>query len=394
MLKPKQQLNQQNEAQKLLNRQKLRDERDTEIEFDFEEFNRALELLEYEEDEEESNDWDEETINQQQITDKNGQDKIDYFSPNNQISPSLLLSDESEPIQPPVSQEHFRSTENHKSDFSYGTRTIVGQVNESLMAQALEERNDAQRSEILRIAYQAGVAKDDPLFAVMLALGIHEQLLTDKPLQMEQIFDQMREQLGQDCQQVKAILDAEWNRLRAFIRQFDEDLERKSQAALDVQAKNVSDMATVLVRRAALKKVALNVWALIFAGTILFGALAIGLIIGLALPLFASKPELDPTGPRQLTLEQAQAMTWGMSELGKKARGNPEQLKWALSAQGRYARQFMAWNELLLSERGNKRLCEQDAQRLGVTLTLDGRVAKGGFCTLWTQPPNQRRFAN
>ena len=37
---------------------------------------------------------------------------------------------------------------------------------------------------------------------------------------------------------------------------------------------------------------------------------------------------------------------------------------------------------------------EQDIDQIsiGITLELEGRKAKSGFCTLWIVPPNQRKF--
>ena len=89
----------------------------------------------------------------------------------------------------------------------------------------------------------------------------------------------------------------------------------------------------------------------------------------------ASRPR-DPTGPRQLTLEQAKA------------------LDWATSAEGQFSRKLMHWNQDLLSrDRNGQLVCANEVNRLGVTLEmLPNRKATAGFCTLWVQPPNQREF--
>ena len=38
--------------------------------------------------------------------------------------------------------------------------------------------------------------------------------------------------------------------------------------------------------------------------------------------------------------------------------------------------------------------CKKDVQRLGVTLEVAGRPATSGFCTIWVEPPEQRKFRN
>ena len=71
---------------------------------------------------------------------------------------------------------------------------------------------------------------------------------------------------------------------------------------------------------------------------------------------------------------------------------NAEAIKWAMSSDGKYAQQFMSWNQALLSEKNVKMLCEREVNRLGVTLTVEGKAATDGFCTLWTRNPKERVF--
>jgi len=82
------------------------------------------------------------------------------------------------------------------------------------------------------------------------------------------------------------------------------------------------------------------------------------------------KPEYRVETPRPLTIEEAAL------------------LNWAQSPEGQQARELMRWNSGLLDDRS----CEQDVQRLGVTLELQGKSARSGFCTLWVVPPEKRRF--
>ncbi len=77
-----------------------------------------------------------------------------------------------------------------------------------------------------------------------------------------------------------------------------------------------------------------------------------------------------PGQPRQLTLADAKA------------------LEWATSTEGQRAQQLWEWNRDLLYNLS----CEQQAQALGVTLSLQGQLAERGACVLWVRPVNQRRF--
>ena len=65
-----------------------------------------------------------------------------------------------------------------------------------------------------------------------------------------------------------------------------------------------------------------------------------------------------------------------------------EALRWATSAEGKFARNLMKWNADSLSNLE----CKKEVERLGVTLEVAGRPATSGFCTIWVDPPEQRMF--
>ncbi len=238
----------------------------------------------------------------------------------------------------------------------------VRQTNESLIREVLEDKSPEYRSAVLRVAYQAGVEKDDPLFAVLLATGQLELLLEKKPEEIRALF-----------QEWQTILRQEREEARVYLDEVQATLERESRAAINVQKRRIAESVKHLIRHAAYEKVAHDLPALIRAGCILFLALGLGTVMGLAIPKFAPEPILDPAGKRHLTLEEAQA------------------LQWAMSSDGRFAQLFMDWNQSLLTG-GRQRFCEQDVTQLGVTLELEGRKATGGFCTLWIRPPAERNF--
>lgn len=83
-----------------------------------------------------------------------------------------------------------------------------------------------------------------------------------------------------------------------------------------------------------------------------------------------AKPELAPGAPRQLTLDEAEA------------------LRWAKSREGKLARNLVQWNDDLLANLD----CTKDVDRLGVTLNVQGKPSTFGYCALWVVPPEQRKF--
>ncbi|MGG6295021.1 DUF6753 family protein [Leptolyngbya sp. AN02str] len=61
-------------------------------------------------------------------------------------------------------------------------------------------------------------------------------------------------------------------------------------------------------------------------------------------------------------------------------------LKWATSAEGRRARNIFEWN------RHKFNTCQDEIANLGVAIAVDGTPARSGFCTLWVEPPEKRKF--
>ena len=104
---------------------------------------------------------------------------------------------------------------------------------------------------------------------------------------------------------------------------------------------------------------------------ILLTTLGIGGLIGW-MSLLWSEGGCAPGEAVHLTQEQAEA------------------LRWATSAEGKLARNLMKWNADSLSNLE----CKKDVQRLGVTLEVAGRASTSGFCTVWVEPPEQRKFRN
>jgi len=67
-----------------------------------------------------------------------------------------------------------------------------------------------------------------------------------------------------------------------------------------------------------------------------------------------------------------------------------EALRWATSAEGKFARNLMKWNSDSLTNLE----CKKDVRRLGVTLEVAGKLAVLGFCTIWVEPVKRRKFSS
>ena len=94
------------------------------------------------------------------------------------------------------------------------------------------------------------------------------------------------------------------------------------------------------------------------------------MVLGGWVGIHSFKPEYRVETPRPLTVDEAALLSW------------------AQSPEGQQARELMRWNSGLLDDRS----CEQEVESLGVTLELQGKPARSGFCTLWVVPPEDRQF--
>ena len=121
-------------------------------------------------------------------------------------------------------------------------------------------------------------------------------------------------------------------------------------------AKTVADLPS-LTPASLLGLVGSGVALVVLGGLALFG-------------IQSFKPEYRVETPRPLTVDEAALLSW------------------AQSPEGQQARELMRWNSGLLDDRS----CEQEVESLGVTLELQGKPARSGFCTLWVVPPEDRLF--
>lgn len=149
----------------------------------------------------------------------------------------------------------------------------------------------------------------------------------------------------------------------AILRELDERMEGiEAATAKKVELREIK-LRDELSRRL---NPLLSPWGILRNALALTISLGVGAAGGYA--IVDNRP-LDPSGPVQLSLEQA------------------EILSWAESSEGRRARQIIEWNEGLRSG-----ACEREVKNAGVSFSVGNQVAIDGFCFVWVRPSESRRY--
>lgn len=231
------------------------------------------------------------------------------------------------------------ATETDRQTNQYQT-TDIGWLDELLV-----DKSPEFQAKVLRWTVRMGIQPKEPLFLTLVAIGQLQALLEDGPKDLNFLFEQWSEQL--------------YDKLK--------DAER---VAVKGQQTAISKAVTALLQKTRFEQ-ATNLSVMLPAAGLLSVAIAFGVLIGITVPPWLqSLEQKDPTGPRILTLDQA------------------NDLRWAQSKEGKLARNLLKWNAGSLDNLD----CKKDVKRLGVTLELQGRKATEGFCTIWVEPPEKRRF--
>lgn len=232
-------------------------------------------------------------------------------------------------------------------------------IKDSLLSLALEEQDEAFKNKVYEIVIQTGIDVDDPAFLMMIASGRLEKLLEESPKELSALFDQ-------------------WSDLvHSQLADYQKGLEHYEQAAVKGQQKAIARAVSDLIRKTAVEKFlhSFNAVSIGLGAVVILVAAGMGGLLGAGWATWQqAQVDYSPAQPRRLTLEEANALQWAMSEDGK------------------FARQLLEWNQDLLSRSGSSRLCEQETAQLGVTRIVGSKAAKNGFCTLWVVPPAQRQF--
>ena len=191
-----------------------------------------------------------------------------------------------------------------------------------------EGKSDTFKAKLLEIMRLTGIEESDPLFILLAATGRLELLLDEVPQQ----FDEKLDRLTREFEAREQVLDTYSDGLEKKFRQtFIEavklelkDIEGKYQQKVELEIEELQAQ-----QKRAIQKPKFPMAPILVAGSaaVLFllvgGALGVKLGYQLATPNVTAAElvsQLDPTGPRQLTLEEAAALDWLESEEGRQVR--------------------------------------------------------------------------
>jgi hypothetical protein len=194
---------------------------------------------------------------------------------------------------------------------------------------------------------------------LMAATGRLQALLEEKPKDMNALFEHWRDEVYRQ------------------VADYREGLKEYERTALEAQKTAIAHTVHTLIRKTAIDQFMHQISAMstLIAGALLLTAVALGAGLGWSYAQWQQAQMIqDPSGKRQLTLDQANA------------------LRWATSSEGAFAKNLMEWNRDLLTRNWQGQLeCEEQAKHLGVALKLGEKKTRSGFCTLWVRSQEHRK---
>lgn len=216
----------------------------------------------------------------------------------------------------------------------------------SLLDIALEGQSEEYRRKVLELAFKGKIEPTDPIFLILLATGRLEVLIREspKPEDFELAFSR-------------------------WVAKINKTLATYERVAVEKQERQIASAVNSLVRQTELTKVATSARSLVAAAGILFTTLGVGALMGW-MGLLWSQGGFAPLEAVHLTQEQAEA------------------LRWATSAEGKFARNLMKWNSGQLIDKS----CTKDVALEGSSVIFNGRRSTYGFCLVWIEPPENRKF--
>jgi hypothetical protein len=232
-------------------------------------------------------------------------------------------------------------------------------LKDTLLSLALDGQDERFKNKVYELVVELKLDPDDPLFLMLVATGRLDLLLEEHPGELSTLFDQWEE------------------RVYGQLQHYQQGLEQYERTAVKAQQKAIAESVHTLIRKTTFDKLVhtFSAASTVIASTLLLVAVGVGGALGIAWSQ-AQQAQMvyAPSQPRQLTLEEANA------------------LHWAMGADGRFAKHLLEWNRDLLNVQGKTLPCEQQTKQLGVTLELQGQKASQGACVLWVRPVGDRQL--
>ena len=216
----------------------------------------------------------------------------------------------------------------------------------SLLEEIVNKQGEPEAKAVIRSLAQAtGLSENDPLFLLLIGLSPVGITLEKSPNIIKQTFLQCHNQLKRELQ----------------------DYEKMATQGIEHE---IATSVRALLHKTETSKAQVTLKSLVGAGAIALALVSVGLLGGFGISQKqVAAQRLDPSGAVQLTLEEANAMDW------------------AMSSDGQYAKTLLSWNEDLLAGQ-----CPSQVSELGVTIQVGNRKAESGFCLVWTEPPEKRKY--
>lgn len=211
----------------------------------------------------------------------------------------------------------------------------------TLLDKLLDGKPDEFKRKVFELVARTGYTDfNDPLFVILISTGSLQVLLNEKPAELEALFNRWASTITKSLDLVEAQI-----------------VERQKAA--------IAEAAGDLIRKAERQEATRLIKSVLPGACAAAAVLVVGFIAGMTVP-----PMLKGgyVAGEQLSVSDV------------------ETLRWASSKEGQYARNLMRWNADYL------KVCESDTAKIPVKLSLGQKEAVNGFCLLWTQPPEKRKF--
>ncbi len=222
----------------------------------------------------------------------------------------------------------------------------------SALDELLEGKDDGFKYRVLNAIVKTGVKPSDPIFMLLAETVPFRLTIEDVP----EAIDTVLKRWFAEVEKVHDTVEV--------------DIVRRQETAIADAASNLVSENLEQAKAAIRQEKAEDFFRSILpAAGVLTAAFFVGAIAGVGIPRLV-QPPLDPSAPRQLTLEEANA------------------LQWIKTDEGRLAKKIMdCTGDYLLSGQ-----CEKDVKELKVNLTMNNRKAHSGFCILWVKPFGERNL--
>jgi hypothetical protein len=161
---------------------------------------------------------------------------------------------------------------------------------------------DHVKAKVLEVLMQYNLSSDDPAFILMAATGRLQALLEEKPKDLNALFKQWRDEVYRQ------------------VADYREGLKEYERTALEAQKTAIAQTVHSLIRKTTIDQFMhqLSAASTIVAALLLMTAAGVGGGVGWMYAQWQrSQVESDPSGKRQLTLNEANTLKWAMSQEGQ-----------------------------------------------------------------------------